>query len=520
MPDYVIGVDLGTSVVKATLVAAGQESGDGAGGCGVHKAATSASRSMRMLQPGPGCAEQDPEEYVAAALATMGEVVAAAQVNPAAVAAIAFSGQMGGAMATDRQGEALTPWYPSTLDMRYLPYLEPVMAAEGAKVLALSGAVPIMAPRIAWWRAERPDLYRRIGKVLILANFVAARLGGLAGDAVCSDPSYLTWTGLADTGRRTWSPELGALWGVDSARLPRIVPAGSIVGALSAAAAAQCGLAAGTPLVVGAGDQVAGFLGAGLVSPGQLIDVAGTFGVFATCLDRFLVDGKHGTLQALAGPLGADHWYAMMYIGGSGLTHRWVVEQLGGVDYAQLDAEAETLPPGAQGLLFIPHLLGRACPPDPAVRGAWLGFTWTHTRGHLYRALLESIAYDYAEALSVLREACPGLVFEGVRVIGGGARSRVWSQIKADVLGLPYTPLAEGDRAALGCAILAGHAVGIYPDMAAAARSFADLGAAIAPRPAAHAFYAGYVDAYRRAFGQLGEIYGTLRDLDRREWPP
>jgi xylulokinase len=517
MPDYVIGVDLGTSVVKATLIAAGQR-GD-TGEVGEHNIVTSASRNMHMQQPAPGCAEQDPEAYVAAALATIGEVVAAAQVGPAAVAAIAFSGQMGGAMAIDRQGEVLTPWYPSTLDMRYRPYLEPVMAAAGDKVLALSGAVPIMAPRIAWWRAEQPDLYRRIDKVLILANFVAARLGGMAGDAVCSDPSYLTWTGLADTGRRSWSPDLAALWEFGSDRLPRIVPAGTIAGSLTSAAAATCGLRDGTPLVVGAGDQVAGFLGAGLVNPGQLIDVAGTFGVFATCLDRFLVDGEHGILQALAGPLGDDHWYAMMYIGGSGLTHRWVVEQLGGADYAQLDLEAEVLPPGAQGLLFIPHLLGRACPPDPAVRGAWLGFTWTHTRGHLYRALLEAVAYDYAEALSVLRDACPGLAFEDVRVMGGGARSAVWSQIKADVLGLPYTPLAEGDRAAIGCAILAGHAIGIYPDLAATARSFARPRATIVPRPAAHAYYGGYVEAYRGAFGQLRNLYGTLGELSHREWP-
>ena len=489
MPSYVMGIDLGTSVVKATLVAAEPAGSDPTKGAGEKRIVACASRAMQMLHPGPGQAEQQPDAYVAAALATLGETVAQAQIEPGDVAAIAFSGQMGGAMAVDGRGEALTPWYPSTLDMRYQPYLQPVMQAAGERVLALSGAVPIMAPRIAWWRAERPELYRHIDKVVLLANYVAARLGSLAGDAICCDPSYLTWTGLADTGRRTWSPELADLWGVAVERLPRIVPASSVVGGLSRQAAQQCGLRAGTPLVVGAGDQVAGFLGAGLVDAGQLIDVAGTFPVFATCLDRYLVDSENGILQPLAGPLGDNHWYAMMYIGGGGLTHHWFMEQFGlhdmpvdrqaaahveaGLAYEQLDALAAGLPPGAQGLLFIPHLLGRSCPPDPAVRGAWLGFTWTHTRAHFYRALLEAIAYDYAQALAVLRQECPAMSNDVVRVIGGGAKSAVWNQIKADVLGLPYARLAESDRAALGCAILAGHGAGIYSDMAATARSFA-----------------------------------------------
>jgi xylulokinase len=239
-----------------------------------------------------------------------------------------------------------------------------------------------------------------------------------------------------------------------------------------------------------------------------------------------------------------------MYIGGGGLTHHWFVEQLAqdlaqglaqdrtgnhagdrpglptaaGADlqsaYAVLDAAAAELPPGAQGLLFIPHLLGRACPPDPAVRGAWLGFTWTHSRAHLYRALLEAIAYDYAQALDVLRSRCPELELGAVRVIGGGAASSVWNQIKADVLGLPYARLAAGDRAALGCAILAGHAVGIFPDMAATAAQLAQPQAPVQPRPAWHAHYRGYVDAYRRAFDQLRDLYASLAALSAAPWPP
>ncbi|MBK8800033.1 MAG: hypothetical protein IPM07_28700 [Anaerolineales bacterium] len=163
--------------------------------------------------------------------------------------------------------------------------------------------------------------------------------------------------------------------------------------------------------------------------------------------------------------------------------------------------------------MFIPHLVGRACPSDPDVRGAWLGFTWTHTKAHLYRAVLESIAYDYAAALAVVREYSPSVHFSEVRVIGGGANSDLWNQIKADVLGVPYVRLQRSDVAALGCAILAGAAVGIYPDLAATARRFSQTVGRIEPRPAYHRHYEAYVQAYIQAFDPLRSVYQTLSAL-------
>jgi xylulokinase len=240
MPSYVIGVDLGTSVVKATLVQTDFEvcaadatvGGLSLGAAGGMAVVASACRDMSMARPAPGVAEQDPDAYVASALETLREVVEQAGVQGGDVAAIAFSGQMGGAMAVDRRGDALTPWYPSTLDARYQPHLQRVMGEAGRQVIDLNGAVPILAPRIAWWRAEHPAIYRRIDKVLLLANYVVARLGDLAGDAICCDPSYLTWTGLADTQQRVWSPQLAALWDVPLAMLPRLVASASVVGGL------------------------------------------------------------------------------------------------------------------------------------------------------------------------------------------------------------------------------------------------------------------------------------------------
>ncbi len=517
--DYLIGVDLGTSAVKTTLF-------DGEG-----RALAAAVRAAPLHQPAPGIAEQSGDAFYAAALATIREVVDKSGASPTAVAAIAFDGQMAGAIAIDRAGSTLTPWYPSALDNRYQPYVAAMQARVGDELVARNGALPFLAPRLLWWQDQQPALYRRIHKVLLLAPYVAGRMGELDADDAFIDPSYLTWSGVSDTAQRRWSLELAEACGIPLARLPRIVDATSVVGRLSAAAGAACGLAAGVPLVAGAGDQVAGFLGAGLVELGQLVDVAGTFPVLATCLDSFFADTRAGMLQPLAGPLGADHWYPMMYISGGGLTHRWYRDQFGGAEmaqaaqgqaepgqsaYAKLDAAAAQVAPGAQGLLFIPHLVGRACPSDPDVRGAWIGFTWTHTRAHFYRAVLESIAYDYAAALAVVRAYVPDVQFSEVRVIGGGAESDVWNQIKADVLGVPYVRLARADVAALGCALLAGAAVGMYPNLAAAARRFSPTGERVEPRAAQHEQYSAYVEAYASAFDPLRGLYQMLSALQAR----
>ncbi len=509
--EHLIGVDLGTSVVKTTLFDL-----DG-------RALADATRDTTLHQPGPGIAEQRGDDFYAAALDTMRQVVNKAGVAPDDVAAIAFDGQMGGAIGIDEHWQAITPWYVSSLDVRYQPYLQQMVERAGNRLVELAGSMPIMGPRMLWWKHEHPDLYKRIRKVLILANYVAGRLAGLAVDDAFVDPSYIQWIGLSDTARHAWSPELLDTFDLPLDKLPRIVPATTIVGGLTAEAAEACGLVSGVPLVAGAGDQVASCLGAGLVEAGQLIDVAGTFSVLATCLDRYLADTRYGMLQPLASPL-PGLWYPMMYIGGGGLTHRWYRDEFGTAEkalaeargfsaYELLDAQAQDLPAGSEGLLFVPHLAGRTCPNDPNVRGAWLGFTWTHKPPHFYRAILEAIAYDYAETLAVVREYYPDVTFQEVRVIGGGAGSDLWSQIKADVLGLPYVRLQREDVGALGCAVMAGHAVGIYPDMAAAASRFAQTVGRVEPCPEQHDKYQPYAAAYREAFDELRGMYEKLAVL-------
>ena len=518
---HLIGVDLGTSVVKAGLY-------DADGGL-----VAQSSRPAPLRQPAPGVAEQDGDEFVAAAAAAVREVMGGTGAAAGRVAGIAFDGQMGGAMAVDRRFRALTPWYPSGLDGRFLADQQRLNEHSGARLIEQCGDLPIMAPRMLWWRRESPERYRRIAKVVTLAGYVAGRMTGLRADRAFIDPSYLTWVGLGDTARQRWSPELAEVTGLGAGgldRMPRIVPATEVVGHLTREAAAACGVAEGVPVAAGAGDQASGFVGAGLVDDGQLIDVAGTFPVFGICSGRYFADLDTRMLKPIASPLGGGAWYSMMYINGGGLTHRWFAEGFaaqgdnpksaraaaggaGGMSFADLDAAAEAVAPGSDGLLCVPHLMGRACPNEPAVRGAWLGFTWTHGRAHFYRALLESIAYEYALACRALRAAAPDTELSQVRVIGGGAVSDLWNRIKASVLGLPYVRLTLPDAATLGSAIVAGHAAGLFPDMAAVARQASKPSTTFAPAPATHTRYRASVAAYATALSQLGGVYAALADL-------
>src|SRR5258708_22174998 len=227
---YLIGVDLGTSVVKGTLFDAE----------GV--AVADCTYPVALAQPEPGSAEQRADEYYAATLNTIRNVVEQGRIKPADIAVIALAGQMAGAMGIDRNWNAITPWFPSTLDTRCQVYQTGMVAQEGSRLAQLTSALPITAPRMLWWKTEYPELYQRMDKILMLANYVTGRLAGLASEEAFIDPSYLTWFGLADMASRYWSHELLHAFDLSLGKLPRILPAATVVRYLTSETASACGL--------------------------------------------------------------------------------------------------------------------------------------------------------------------------------------------------------------------------------------------------------------------------------------
>ena len=181
--------------------------------------------------------------------------------------------------------------------------------------------------------------------------------------------------------------------------------------------------------------------------------------------------------------------------------------------YALMDEKAAEIPAGSERMLFMPHLGGRVCPNDPDIRGQWLGFTWAHRKEHFYRSLLEAVAYEYALYLGIEKELASDLRFSEVRVIGGGTVSRLWNQIKADVLNLPYVSLNRQEYAVLGSAIIAGYAVGVFDNLVETAKSFVQPTSRIEPRNEYHLYYQRLVQQYKDLFDRVRESYEGLANL-------
>lgn len=505
-----IGIDLGTTNVK---VGAYTEE---------LKRVAGAETTVGFSVHGNGIAEQDPQAFVAATLSLLRQI-APSVVDAGEVAGICCSGQMGGALGVDRDGYAITPWYPSALDQRIGEYHQLMHEDFEAEQMEIGGAVPYMAPRIAWWRDTKPDLYARIARAVMLNGYVAGRLTDAGAADLWIDPSFLTWTGLADTRNRRWSHTLSERWGVPKGLLPNIVAATEVTGSLSPRASQETDLPAGVPVVAGCGDDIATFLGTGLSVPGRATEVAATFPSLGVCVDEFLIDRDSGRLQTLPSPLDDSLWYLHFFVNGGGVTHRWVAELLAGgaVDaadaFAVLEREAVHAHERPTGILFVPHLGGQSCPDYPDVRGAFVGLRWDHTRADLYRAVLESFAYEYSDTVDAISRHIPGFELRQIRIVGGGARSDLWNRIKADVLGVPCLRLDVADPATLGGAAVAAIAAGQLNGAADIEQLLAADGTIIDPQEHRHRAYADRILAYREVLSALRPAFSKLDALSEEE---
>lgn len=508
MKDHVIGVDIGTTGTKTGIY-----SRDGV-------PVGEAFEESHLIYPRPGEVEQDPQDIFRSVLNTVQAAMARAGLAPERIACMALGGQMAGLMAVDADWNPVTH-YDSWLDTRCAPWLERLRPHE-ADILASSGMALAFnhAPKILYWH-DRPEAWARIVSFVQPAGYVAGRLAGLKGHQAFMDRTYLVFSGFGSSEHAQWNAELLARFGLDDSKLPRIVEPWEIIGTVQPEWAESLGLAAGTPIAAGCGDQSANVLGGGLVEPGMVFDTSGTASVFATVIDNFGTDSTYRCLMTCPHVI-PGLYFPMAYVAGGGLNLRWFRDALSPLEKAKAEAtdlnpydmlaeEAGTVPPGAEGLLFLPHLSGRNTPNDPDMRGAFIGLTWRHEKRHMVRAVMESIAYEYAFYLRAVRRLAPDYDPSFAVNIGGGARSAVLRQIKADTLGLDYRRLDREEFGTLGTAIVAGHAVGLFGDLAQTARRFAGE-----PRPATNArpemtsAYAPNVDSYIDMLETLSPLFRRL----------
>jgi xylulokinase len=495
MPVFV-GCDLGTMGTKAAVVdLSGQVLGE-------------AYEEVPLRHPRPGWAEQDLTEIEASAHRTIRRAVAGSG-RAADVAGVAFSGQMSGIGAIDAGFRPAT-YFDSWLDARCTADIDE-LAAHAPRVAALSGCPPTYShgPKIRWWQRERPAEFRAIVRFVVPGAFVAGRLCGLPATGAFIDRTYLHFSNLSDTAAASWSGELIDLFGVDARVLPRIVDPLDVVGELTREAADATGLPAGTPVAAGAGDQAAAALGAAVVTGGQAFDSAGTASVFAVCVDGFRPDPTNLTLICGHSVI-AGRFIAMSFINGGGLALRWFRDEVAGATagYPALDKLAAAVEPGSGGLLWFPHVQGGVLPPQPWARGAWVGLTGGHERGHLFRSILEGIAYEYAAWADLVRAT--GQSLYEARALGGGAASPLWNGIKADVLGIDWVPTVRQECGVLADALIAAAATGHVRDLAGTARSWQRTAPPVHPDPDRHRAYRALRTAYDQLRDQLAPIYQLL----------
>ncbi len=475
---------------------------------------------MPLYYPQPGVVEQENDDFYQTAAITVSACIKESGVDPRAIAAIAFDSQMAGVGSIDENFEPATR-FDSWLDMRCQPYIEYMERHHGDRVTRLTGCAPTCdhGPKILWWKEEKPEEYRRVAKFVMPAGYVAGKMAGLQADEAFIDYTFIHFSALNDAQNGSWSAELCDIFGVDMEKLPIIVEPWRIIGEVTGKVAAEFGLAQGTAVAAGCGDTAANALGAGIVKAGMLFDVAGTASVLAGCTDTFVADVENRALLTMRSVI-PGLWHPLAYIAGGGQAWRWYRDQFFNTRrgqalplddlelYTQMANLADQAPPGCEGLFFSPHLGGRICPSTPEMRGAWIGFSWSHAQAHFFRAILESVAYEYAYYLGILGEAIPGLELTETRAVGGGARSDLWNQIKADVLGVPYQRLGRSEFGTWGAAMIAGKAVGIFPNLGEVAGEHAKpAGGPLLPQAENEAIYRPLIKQYIRLQGILRDAF-------------
>lgn len=486
----VIGIDIGTQGTKSAVF-------DEPGRC-----LGQAFEPSRLHQPSPGVVEEDPEYQLQTVCTTIRKAIQDAHVSKQDIAAIALDGQTAGIIGVGSDGRAVTV-YDSWLDTRCAAYIETMRAEAGDAVLAKTGNVPSFnhGPKILWWMHQRPQVYKTIASFVQPAGYAVMRLCGLSGNDAFIDTTYLHFSGFADNKNKCWDPDLCRRFGVDPAKLPRIVEPDEIVGRICPAMADLCGLAAGTPVAAGCGDTSASFLAAGAVREGICVDVAGTASVFAASVGRFTPDTARYTLSCSKAAV-PGLWNCYAYINGGGMNLEWFVNHIVNdhrsaekIDFAALNMLAERVNP-SEVPIFVPHMAGRVSPSMPSLKGAWVNLSWNQSPAHLYRAILESVALEYGLYKKVLNELIRDITIREVRITGGGQNSRLWSVIKASVLGVPVVQLERKDGAPLGSAMLAGVAVGLFDSVQAVASQWVKTGEVCRPDAALEAHYSQKLTAY------------------------
>ena len=464
-----------------------------------------------MSSPHIGWAEQSPDDWWRAACQATKACLAKSARSPQEVTAIGLTGQMHGLVLLDERDQVVRPallWCDQRTEQECKDLTKRIGERRLIELTANPALTGFTLPKICWVQRHEPQLWTQVRSLMLPKDYIRFRLTGER----ASDVADASGTLMFDVVHRRWSKPMLEASRVSESFLPKVLESQETSGWVNEEGARRMGLRSGIPVVAGAGDQAAGAVGMGIVKPGAVSATIGTSGVVFAATGEPLLEPQgriHTFCHAIPG-----RWHVMGVTQGAGLSLRWFRDQFeAGKDdgrdaYERLTEEASKTPPGADGLLWAPYLMGERTPHlDPNARGALVGITAQHTRAHLIRAIMEGVAFSLRDSLRLFGEI--DVPVESIRLGGGGARSAVWQQIQADVYGMPVELIEADEGAAYGAALLAAVGAGIWPSVEAACHEAVRVAKRVRPNPTVSARMDRQYEEYRK-------LYPALRGIGHR----
>jgi xylulokinase len=500
---YLLGIDLGTSSVKAVFTdALGNVAGSGQ--CG-----------YQIDSPSEGYAEQSPDGWWNAAVLAVREGMRSARKNSRhdiPVAGVSFSGQMHGLTALGSDGRPLRPAiiWADQRSFEEIAEVDEAISKIGPDKTCNGASVGFALPSLLWLKKHEGAVMERVSAVLQPKDYICFRMTG----RMVTEPTDASGTCAYDVGHGGWNYALIDELGLPRGIFPEIAPTGSVVGCVSGAASEELGLAPGIPVAAGAADQPAGALGNGVCETGTMSSTIGTAGQIFAPVTAPVYDGhlRTNTFNHAVPNL----WYILGANLSAGYCLKWLRENANiPGEYNRLDDRAARVPAGSRGVMFLPYLFGDRTPHrDARARAMFFGLTGRTGTDEMIRAVMEGVVFSMAEGVELAKGL--GARPKIVTASGGGARSKLWRQIQADIYGMPVAHSVTEEQACTGAAMLAASAIGLYPDIRSACEAMTRLGVEIeTPDMEAHAVYAELFKIYKELYERNRELFPKLSYLTR-----
>lgn len=498
---HLIGVDIGTTAAKSVLID--------------HRGRILASdvQAYALSMPQEGWAEQNPDDWVHATITSLRNLLQKSMVPPASIAGLSFSGQMHGLVCLDKNGEVLRPsiLWCDTRTTAQCRQIEKIAGGREQLIKMVSNPAleGFTLPKLMWVRQYEPAIYKKTATVLLPKDYVRYRITGSLG----MDLSDAAGTLALDVKKRRWSVELLAALKVPSDLMPPLAESSDIAGNVTEEMAKLTGLTSGLPVAFGGADNTCAAVGNGVITQGIVAVSIGTSGTVIAPTNNPRLDrlGRVHTFNHSVPGM----WYVMGVMQAAGLSLKWLRDNFGQAEqlrarqtgedaYEFLSEGTEKVPAGSEGLIWLPYLNGERTPHlDANAKGVLFGVTARHTRAHVVRAMMEGVAFGLKDSLDIIRGM--KVPIEQIRITGGGARSRLWQQILADVFERPVSRINVEEGPAFGAALIAGVGTGVFADFSSATGKIIRVGKETAPIAANSLIY-------RKKHSQYGRLYSKLRD--------